>query len=108
MICNLPQAVGLEHLFNEMLLRDLEFFAFDVAGDMNDLHAVLQRPRDLTQHVRGAHEHDLRQVVVEVHVVVVERVVLFRIEHFEERRRRIAAEVHRHFVDLVEQEDGVA
>ena len=30
------------------------------------------------------------------------------VEHFEERRRRIAAEVHRHLVDLVEHEDGVA
>lgn len=39
--------------------------------------------------------------------MVVERVVLLRIEHFQQRRRRIATEVHRHLVDLVEHEQRV-
>ncbi|HEY6386936.1 MAG TPA: hypothetical protein VIX91_14765, partial [Candidatus Acidoferrum sp.] len=30
-----------------------------------------------------------------------------RIEHFEQRGGRIAAEVHRHFVDFVEHEDRI-
>ena len=62
----------------------------------------------LREHVRGADEHHLREVVVDVEVVIVEGVVLLRVEHLEQRRRRIAAEVHRHLVDLVEQEDRVA
>ena len=33
--------------------------------------------------------------------------VLLGVEHLEERRRRVAPEVHRHLVDLVEEEDGV-
>ena len=33
--------------------------------------------------------------------------VLFRVEHLEQRRRRVAPEVHRHLVDFVEQEDRV-
>ena len=53
-------------------------------------------------------EHHLREVVVEVEVVVVEGVVLLGVEHLEQRRRRIAAEVGRHLVDLVEQEHRVA
>ena len=52
-------------------------------------------------------EHDVRQVVLDVEVVIEERVVLLRIEHFQQRRRRVAAEVHRHLVDFVEQEDRV-
>ena len=40
--------------------------------------------------------------------MVVEGVVLLRVEHLEQRRRRVAAEVHRHLVDFVEQEDGIA
>ena len=40
--------------------------------------------------------------------MVVEGVVLLRVEHLEERRRRVAPEVHRHLVHFVEQEDRVA
>ena len=43
----------------------------------------------------------------DVQVVVAEGVVLLRIEHLEERRRRIAAEVAAELVDLVEHEDRV-
>jgi hypothetical protein len=39
--------------------------------------------------------------------VIHEHVVLFGIEHFEQRRRRIAAEIHRHLVDFVQHEDRV-
>ncbi len=85
-----------------------QLLALDVARDLDDLHAVLQRPRDLRQDVRRADEHHAREVVVEIEVVVVEAVVLLRVEHLEQRRRRIAAEVHRHLVHFVEQEDGIA
>ena len=50
----------------------------------------------------------LDEVELDVEVVVEERVVLLGVEHLEQRRRRIAAEVDRHLVDLVEQEDRVA
>jgi hypothetical protein len=59
------------------------------------------------ERVRRRDEHHLREVVVEIEVVVVERRVLLGIEHLEQRRRRIAAEVGRHLVDLVEQEHRV-
>ncbi len=59
------------------------------------------------QDVRRADEHDVGQVVLDVEIVIEERVVLFRIEHLEERRRGVAAEVHRHLVDFVEQEDRI-
>ncbi len=59
------------------------------------------------QHVRGGDEEHLRQVVLHVEVVIDEHEVLFGIEHFEQRRRRIAAEVHRHLVDFIEHEDRV-
>ena len=70
-------------------------------------HAVLQGGRNGVNHVRGGDEEDLGQVVLDVEVVVDEHEVLFRIEHFEQRRRGIAAEVHRHLVDFVEHEDRV-
>ena len=44
----------------------------------------------------------------DVEVVVAEGVVLLRVEHLEQRRGRIAAEVGAHLVDLVEHEHRVA
>src|SRR5690606_579993 len=64
------------------------FVFFYCYGDHRDLHSFpTRRSSDL--------------------VVIVERVVLFRIEHFEQSRRRIATEVLAHLVDLVEQEERI-
>ena len=87
--------------------RDLDLLLLGVAGELQHFHAVAQRLRDRVQHVGRADEHHVRQVVLDVEVVIEERVVLFRIEHLEQRRRRVAAEVHRHLVDFVEQEHRV-
>ena len=59
------------------------------------------------QHVGRGDEENLREVVVHVEVVILEGGVLLGIENFKQRRGRIAAEVRRHLVDFVEQEDGV-
>ena len=58
-------------------------------------------------HIRGGDEEDLRQVVFHVEIVIHEHEVLFRIEHFQQRRGRVAAEVHRHLVDFVQHEDRI-
>jgi hypothetical protein len=87
-------------------LGDLDLLVLGVAGDADDLHAVHQRLRHV-QRVGRRHEHHVRQVVVDLEIVVVERRVLLRVEHLEQRRRRIAAEVLAHLVDLVEQEERV-
>ncbi len=104
----LAEPVRLALLLHEVALGDVELLELGVAGDADDLHPVLQRPRDALERVRGGDEHHLRKIVVDVEVVVVERAVLLGIEHLEQRRRRIAAEVGRHLVDLVEQEDRIA
>jgi hypothetical protein len=58
-------------------------------------------------HVRGSHEEHLRKIVFDVEIVIDEHEILFRIEHFEQRRRGVAAEVHGHLVDFVEHEDRI-
>ncbi len=57
--------------------------------------------------VRGRDEHHVREIVGDLEVVVGEGVVLLRVEHLEQRRRGIAAEVVADLVDLVEHEDRV-
>ena len=89
-----------------MTPRDLDLLVLGVAGDADHLHPVQQGRRDVQRVGRG-HEHHVRQVVVDLEVVVVERRVLLRIEHLQQGRRRVAAEVLAHLVDLVEQDERV-
>ena len=49
-----------------------------------------------------------REIEGDLEVVIAEGVVLLGVEHLEQRRRRVAAEVGAELVDLVEQEDGIA
>ena len=56
---------------------------------------------------RGDEEH-LAQIERHVQVVIAELAVLLRVEHFQQRRRRIAAEVAAELVHLVQHEDRVA
>ena len=98
---------ALDRLRHQEALGDLDLLVLGVAGQLQHFHAVAQRLRNRVQHVGRADEHHVRQVVLDVEVVIEERVVLLGIEHFEQRRRRVAAEVHRHLVDFVEQEDRV-
>ena len=79
------EAVLLERLGDQVPPGDLELLLFGVTGEADDLHAVHQRRRDV-QRVRGRDEHHVREVVVDLEIVVGERVVLLGVEHFEQRR----------------------
>src|SRR6266545_3858933 len=102
------EAVHLLLLRDEVALGDRDLLEVRVAGDPDDLHAVLQRERNAAHRVGRADEHRLRQVVIEIEIVIVEGEVLLGVEHLEQRRGRISAEVGGHLVHLVEQEDRVA
>ena len=78
-----------------------------VAVEADDLHAVEQRRRDRLGHVGGGDEQDLRQVELDVQVVVAERVVLRGVQHLEQGRARVAAPVGADLVDLVEHDHRV-
>ena len=97
----------LDLLRDEVPPGDVELLHFRVPVKTDDLHPVLERPRDPVEHVRGGDEEDVGQVVIHVEVMVVEGAVLLGIEDLQQRRRRVAAEIRRHLVHLVEQEDGV-
>ncbi len=72
-----------------------------------NFHAVLQRAGDGVEDVRRGHEEHLREVVLDIEVVVLEVGVLFGVEHLEQGRGGIAAEVRGHLVHLVQHKDGV-
>ena len=89
------------------LLRDVELLFLHVAGKLDHLQPVLQRRRHRRQRVGGGDKQHLRQIVVHVQVMVEEGLVLLRVEHFQQRRRRVAAKVLAQLVDLVQHQQRV-
>ena len=100
------QAMRLHLLGDQVALGDLDLLVLGIAFEADDLHPVEQRLRHV-ERVGGGHEHHVRQIVVELQIMVLEAAVLLGIEDLEQRRGRIAAEILAELVDLVEQEQRV-
>ena len=96
-----------DRLGHQMALRDLKMLHRRVARQLDDLHAVKQRLRDRIPGVGRADEEYMREVVGQVHIVVVEGAVLFRIQHFKQRRARVPVKASHDLVDLVEHDHRV-
>jgi hypothetical protein len=60
---------------------------------MNDLTAIEQRRRNRVKRVCGTDKQDMTEVDRDIQIMVIERVVLLRIEHFEQCRRGISMEI---------------
>ncbi len=58
-------------------------------------------------HIGRGDEHDLRQIVLNVEIVVHERMVLFRVQNLKQRRRWVAAKIHAHLVDFIQQKNRI-
>ena len=83
-------------------MRDVQFFFAGIAGKFDDLHAVAQRLRDGIHPVGRGDEQHFRQIKRHVKIMVAERVILLRVEHFHQRRRRIATEIASQFIDFIQ------
>src|SRR5256886_4191173 len=92
---------------HEVALGNLQLLALRVAREVDRLEPVEQGPWNALWEVRRRDEQHLRQVERHSQIILRERIVLRRIEYFEQRRRRVALEGDAQFVDLVEQEHRV-
>src|SRR5215213_2295095 len=88
---------------HEVSLRDLELFSLGVTGETKYLESILKRRWNRMQDVGSGDEKYFREIVFNVEIVILERMVLFRIEHFEQCRTRIATKVRAELIDFVEQ-----
>ena len=69
-----------------MAFRYLNLLLRYVSAHFNKFHTVEQRTRYSVEVVGGCNEEHLREVVVNIKIVVVEGVVLFRVEHLKQGR----------------------
>ncbi len=102
------QPVCFELLGQQVIARDQQLLTVGVARELDHLHPVEQRRGDRGKRICGRDEEYAREVEGDLEVVIAEGVVLFGIEHFEQRRRRVAPEVGAELIDLVEQEHGIS
>ncbi len=98
------QAVEFNLLGDQKALGDMIFFVFGVAGQTDNFHAVLQRQRNIRQGVGRCNKKDVRKIVIHIQIMVIEAEVLLGIQNLQQRRRRIASEIHAHFIDFVQTE----
>src|SRR5712692_6369484 len=59
------------------------------------------------QDIPSRDEEDFGKIVFDVEIMILEHMVLFRIEHFEQSRARIAAKIRAQLVDFVEQQHRI-
>ena len=90
-----------------MAARDRHLLFGRVAVESDHFHAVEQRRRNRVGDVGRRDEQHLREIELDVEIVIAERVVLRRVEHLEQRRRRIAAPVGADLVDFVEHDHRI-
>ncbi len=91
----------------QVVAGDGDLLVLCVAVESDQLHPVEQRLGDHLRDVGRRDEEHVRQVELDLEVVVAERVVLRRVQHLEQRRCRVAAVVGAELVDLVEQDHRV-
>src|SRR3990172_13382663 len=101
------QPRGTALLLHQETFGDFDFLRFRVTGQAQHLHAVLQSRRNSMDDVRSADKEHLREVVFNIQVMILEHVVLFRIEDFEQGGRRVSAEIGAHLLHFVQHEDGI-
>ena len=91
-----------------MTTRNFFFLFGQIAFHFNQFHSVEQRPGNRVQIVCRGNEQHLRQIIVKVQEVIVERVVLLGVKHFQQGRLRVAIVIIlRNLVDFIQNEHWI-
>ena len=101
------QAIAFHLTRPEVAAPDGDLLVSRVAVEANHLHPVEQRAGNRIGQVGRRDEQHVRQIERDIQVVILKRVILRRVQHLEQRRRRITAPIGSQFVDLVEQDHWI-
>src|SRR5436190_4752937 len=101
------ESVFLQLPLYEISLGYFDFLALGVTGYGNHFNPIAQRFGHALDVVRRADEDYLCQIKRHVEVTIDKRVVLPRIEHFEQRAGRVAAKIRADLVDFIKHENRV-
>ena len=79
-----------------------------IAGQLNDVHTVQQRPRDHTGVVGRGDKQYVAQVKGKIDIMILEGIVLLRIQHLQQRRGRITLVIRAQLINFIQQNQGVS
>lgn len=94
-------------LRDQVLLGDFDFFLHDVAGKVDDFHAVEQWPRDGVELIGRGDEQNFGKIKAHVQVVVQKITVLLRVEHLQQGAGRVTLKTHADFIDFIDHDNRV-
>ena len=66
-----------------MSFGDFKFLPFRIARETQNLQTILQGRRNSVKHVRRSNKENLGEIILDIEVVILKSVVLFRVEHFQ-------------------------
>lgn len=96
------------HLFGQQItLCNARFLVFRITGQADDFHSVQKGRRNIVG-IGCCDKHHIRQVEIHLDIVIGKRMILFRIQHFQQRRCRISPEIGTDLVHLIQQEKRIA
>ena len=101
------QAVVLQLFGQQMPLGNVVLLHPRIAGQFDHVHTVQQRGRDGVQVIGRGDEEHIAQIKGNVQIVVLEALVLLRIQGLQQRGGRVAPEVAGQLVDLIQQQQRV-
>ena len=90
-----------------MLPGDVQLFLVGIAAQLDDLHAIQQRPGNGGRGVGRGDEHHTAEIHRHLHKVVAERTVLLAVQHLQQRGGGVAPHVAGQLVDLVQHQQRI-
>ena len=99
--------VFVQNTRQQMAAGDFNFFLGQVAAEVYDFKTVKQRLLQGAERIGRGNKQHMRQVVVDVNVIVVEKLVLLRVEYFKQSGLGVTLEITPDFVNLVEQKNRI-
>ena len=103
----LLETIVFQFLWYQVTTGNFYLFFSNVTAHFNQFHTVEQGRRDCSQVVGCGNEHYFRQVVIHIQVIVVECIVLFRIQYFQHGRTWISTVVTTQLVDFIQDDDRI-
>src|SRR5215469_7176655 len=92
---------------NEVLARDGQFFLIGIAGELNNFHTVSQCRRDRIKQVSRANKENVGEIKGNIQIVITECMILFGIQHFEQRGGRIATKISSNLIYFIKDENRI-
>jgi len=101
------QTVNLQLFRDQMTGSDFHLFFHDITTHFDQLHTIQQRLGNRVQVIGSRDKHNFAQVIIYIQIIIMESIVLLRVQHLKQSGSWISLEIIRYLVNLVKNKHGV-